>query len=289
MWGLTFSDVMAILGAVASLVVLEGLFSGDNALVLAVMVRHLPKESRKRALRYGMWGAFGFRLIAVLLADYMLQFWWLKVLGGLYLLQIALRHFLVHVEEHESSVKTRFGSGFWGTVVSVEFADLAFSIDSILAAMAVARGLPASLQNNHSLTIGIVWLGGVLGIVMMRYVAGVFIYLLERFKGLAGGAYWLVAWIGLKLIGGGFHDAFIDPLQSNIGWRGRLPLWLTRFPWEMNDWIFWAGMLLIVVISLLIPSNGKDRGESSALAEIDEPTSPNGTVSAQRSDTSHLT
>ena len=72
------ADLMLVAGTVLTLVILEGLLSGDNALVLAVMVRHLPREQQKRALRYGIWGAFGFRAIAVLLSSVLLKFWLFK-------------------------------------------------------------------------------------------------------------------------------------------------------------------------------------------------------------------
>ena len=61
MWDIQLADILLVTGTVLTLVILEGLLSGDNALVLAVMVRHLPREQQKRALRYGIWGAFGFQ------------------------------------------------------------------------------------------------------------------------------------------------------------------------------------------------------------------------------------
>lgn len=305
-WGLTPADLFSITIALFWLIVLEGLLSGDNALVLAVMVRHLPKEQRSRALRYGIWGAFLFRLIAVLCASYLLRYWQLKVIGGLYLLFLALRHMfdgrahehasdatgqelLAAMEEaiplgeestatataattqvaHNPPRRLRLGEGFWGTVVSVELADIAFSIDSILAAVAMARGLPQKFQDHRILTLGIIYFGGIIGIVMMRLVAGAFIYLLDRFKGLAAGAYWLVAWIGLKLVGGGLHDAFLQKEFWNSGWRASLPDAVKAFPhWEMPDWFFWTGMALIVVVSMLY-RHGPTPPESAP-----EPTAP---------------
>jgi YkoY family integral membrane protein len=228
--GITVADLPLILGTVLTLVFLEGLLSADNALVLAVMVRHLPKDQQKRALRYGIWGAFVFRLIAILLASKLLDYWHFKVVGGLYLLYLAVAHFLSSVHEEGSTKSTRFGSGFWGTVVSVELADIAFSIDSILAALAMAESLERLGENWK---LGTVYLGGILGIITMRFVAGYFIILLDRFSGLAAGAYILVAWIGLKLIGSGLHD-----------YRHDLPL-------EMPEWFFWGGMLLILAASLI--------------------------------------
>src|SRR4051812_26943178 len=114
MWGIDAADFAVLLGTVATLVVLEGLLSADNALVLAVMVRHLPKESQKRALRYGIIGAFAFRLIAVVFASALLHYWWIKVVGGLYLLYLALAHLFASHEEGVSEHRSKFGNGFWG-------------------------------------------------------------------------------------------------------------------------------------------------------------------------------
>lgn len=218
-----------ILVTVLWLVFLEGLLSADNALVLAMMVRHLPKPLQKRALRYGIWGAWVFRAIAIFFATYLLKFWFLKVVGGLYLLYLAVAHFLSDRHD-EAGGASRMSRGFWGTVISVEIADIAFSIDSILAAVALADGLPDDVGHNERYFI--VLTGGVLGILTMRFVAGYFIILLDKFRGLETGAYGLVAWIGLKLVVGGLHQPRISP-------------------YEMNDWIFWLGMLAIVAFSFI--------------------------------------
>jgi YkoY family integral membrane protein len=226
---LALGDFPLVVMTVLWLVFLEGLLSADNALVLAMMVRHLPKHEQKRALRYGIWGAFAFRLVAVLLAKVLLDFWLPKVAGGLYLLYLAVAHFLSRTGDGGKPGTKRLGSGFWATVASVELADIAFSLDSILAAVALAEGLPPRFGANSRLAIVIT--GGVLGIITMRFVAGYFILLLERFRGLEPGAYGLVAWIGLKLLSGGLHTAgFV--------------------PFEMNEWFFWGGMAVIALGAL---------------------------------------
>ena len=229
MGGIDLGTVWLILMAVLWLVFLEGLLSADNALVMAMMVRQLPRAEQKRVLRYGMYGAFAFRLVAVALANLLLQVWPLKALGGLYLLYLAGSHFLGETQEDEYSRPSRLlGGGFWGSVVSVELADIAFSIDSILAAVAVGGKLPIGPTGRYWVVV----VGGMLGILTMRYVAGYFIILLEKFRGMEPGAYGLVAWIGLNLVTGGLHDGE----------------WI-RF--EMNQWVFWIGMLAIVVMGLL--------------------------------------
>lgn len=240
--------LMVIL-TVVWLVFLEGLLSADNALVLAMMVRHLPRDEQKRALRYGIWGAFAFRFVAVLLAKVLLDFWYLKVLGGLYLLYLALSHVFSRGDEHSEAGARRFGAGFWGTVVSVEIADIAFSIDSILAAVAMAEDLPPSIGENGKFAIVIT--GGILGIITMRFVAGYFILLLERFKGLEAGAYGLVAWIGLKLVMNGLYDA----------------KWIA---YKMNEWVFWVGMLAIVAASFFSSPRQRPPATPEEKAAIEE-------------------
>ena len=100
MWGLTVAELGLVGGTILTLVFLEGLLSADNALVLAVMVRHLPREQQKRALRYGIFGAFGFRLIAVLFASTLLEYWIFKVVGGCYLLYLAVSNLTTPQGEH---------------------------------------------------------------------------------------------------------------------------------------------------------------------------------------------
>jgi YkoY family integral membrane protein len=246
------------------LVFLEGLLSADNALVLAVMVRHLPRAEQKRALRYGIWGAFIFRLIAVVLSTKLIEYWQFKFVGGIYLIYLAIAHFVEvysqRIREDNPSldegvtrpppVSKQFGRGFWGTVISVEIADIAFSIDSILAAVAMATDLPPRFGDNWKLAV--VYIGGILGILTMRFVAGYFILLLDRFRGLANGAYFLVAWIGIKLMTGGLADYEV-------------------IPHEMPAKLFWSVMLLIAVASLIIkPREPGKKNDSEASRSQDK-------------------
>src|SRR6185436_15342215 len=74
------------------LIVLEGVLSIDNALVLGLLAKRLPKKLQNRALTYGLVGAFVFRVIAIGLASYLLQWRFVKLLGGGYLIYVAVRH-----------------------------------------------------------------------------------------------------------------------------------------------------------------------------------------------------
>jgi YkoY family integral membrane protein len=205
-------DIVVIL----SLVLLEGILSADNAIVLAVIAHSLPKGQQKKALRYGIFGAFGFRALAVLLAIHLIESPWLKLLGGLYLLYLPTKYFLGKKEKRtEEKAEVRearrlFGlSVFWSTVVAIELTDIVFSVDSILAAVGLSQ------------KIWVVITGGVLGIIAMRFVAGAFLRLIELRPGLTEGAYIIVGWIGVKLIAEFLHQiqvvGFSIPLEVTYG------------------------------------------------------------------------
>lgn len=181
-------------GYIGTLVVLEGLLSADNALILAVMVRPLPKEQQKKALTYGMFGAYFFRFIFIGLGMMLIKFWWLKLLGGAYLAWIVIKHFWIGEKEGEddgakkdSWLKKVFGL-FWATVISVELMDIAFSVDSIMAAFAVSD------------KIWILLFGGMIGILMMRTVAKGFLVLIEKVPELENTAFILIAIIAVKML-----------------------------------------------------------------------------------------
>jgi YkoY family integral membrane protein len=174
------------IAVIGTLVVLEGLLSADNALVLAVLVQHLPKGQRQKALLYGIVGAFFFRFVGLSLAFWIIHFWYLRALGGGYLLYLSVKHFAWHASKAKKG-KERTGPGFWKTVLTVELTDIAFAMDSILVGVGLSRKL------------WVVYTGGVLGIIAMRFAAGAFLRVLDRFPGLEHTAYALVGWISVKL------------------------------------------------------------------------------------------
>ncbi|MEO8481913.1 MAG: hypothetical protein ABI634_06860 [Acidobacteriota bacterium] len=186
------------------LVVLEGLLSADNALVMAIMVLGLPSEAHQKALRYGLIGGFAFRVLATLLAAYLISVAWIKLLGGLYLAYLTWSHFRGSGESRHEPPKAKpaFGlSAFWATVARVELVNLAFSIDSILVAVAMSRKLAVVLA------------GGVLGIIAMRLVVGQLLQLIRRYPALVDGAFVIIGWVALKLVTEYLHEIHL------IGWE----------------------------------------------------------------------
>ena len=194
------------------LVALEGLLSADNALVMAIMVLGLPRSEHKQALRYGLLGGFAFRFLATLLAVYLIRLSWVKLLGGLYLLYLTYSHFFGHEEGVDRRQPPRATgmlglTPFWATVVRVELINLAFSIDSILVAVAMSPKL------------WVVVTGGILGIVAMRLVVGQLLVLVQRYPALVDGAFIIIAWVGFKLGVEYLHDAHYISLE--------IPRWLS--------------------------------------------------------------
>lgn len=199
-----------------NLVLSEGLLSFDNALVLAILVSHLPRDRHYRlgpiemsiqqwALTAGIFGAYFFRVIAIALGTYLIQFWFLQLIGGGYLLWLAYEHFFAG-EEDECEIRA-YGKGFWATVLKVELMDIAFSIDSILAALGISK------------KVWVILTGGMLGILCMRLVAGVFVRMIERFPLFKHTGYALVALIGYRLVAE-VHWAHFQGLFAYVGEPG---------------------------------------------------------------------
>ena len=184
-----FADLITI----GLLVVLEGLLSADNALVLAILVLGLPKKDQRKALRYGILGAFFFRILAILLAVHLIQVAFVKLVGAGYLLWLSYSHFFGRGEgEDRRTIKPATGwlglSPFWATVAKVELTDIVFAVDSILVAVAMSP------------KTWVIITGGILGIVAMRLVIGQLLRIVRRYPALVDGAFIIIAWVAVKLL-----------------------------------------------------------------------------------------
>jgi YkoY family integral membrane protein len=184
-----FADFITI----ALLVVLEGLLSADNALVLAILVLGLPKKDQRKALRYGILGAFFFRIVAILLAVHLIQVAFVKLVGAAYLLWLSYSHFFGRGEgEDRRAIKPATGwmglTPFWATVAKVELTDIVFAVDSILVAVAMSP------------KTWVIITGGILGIIAMRLVIGQLLRVVRRYPALVDAAFIIIAWVAIKLL-----------------------------------------------------------------------------------------
>ncbi|PKG22941.1 TerC family protein [Niallia nealsonii] len=238
MWAEVLTDPVSW-GLIGTLIILEGLLSADNALVLAIMVKHLPPDKQKKALTYGLFGAYFFRFIFIGIGVYLIKFMWIKVLGAAYLAWIVIKHFWKGEEDEEATgVKKKgllvrtFGI-FWATVISVELMDLAFSVDSILASFAVSE------------EVWILLLGGMIGILMMRTVAKLFLVLIEKVPELETTAYVLIGIIALKMFA-------------------------SVFGYELNHYVFFAILIITFIITFILHFINKNKKFSEEIASTKE-------------------
>jgi YkoY family integral membrane protein len=193
------TDFPKFLPVIGMLILIESLLSVDNAAVLATMVMDLPEKERAKALKYGIIGAYFFRGLCLVLAGFLVSIWWLKPIGGLYLLYLVWDWWKgKQTETKEDDLldkKTNwlyritvgsFGN-FWATVALVELMDLAFSIDNVFAAVAYTPNIIA------------IWIGVFIGILAMRFVAQGFVKLMEKYSFLESCAFIVIGILGIKL------------------------------------------------------------------------------------------
>ena len=205
---------IAVITIIVQLIFLESILSIDNAAVLGAMAAALPADEavpwpswlswmsqsmdrllgmqREAALKVGLLGAYVGRTLMLFVATFINENPWLRILGAAYLIYLAVEHIAhldkeEHAEEHGLLQKVQ-NNAFWPTVVAIELADLAFSLDNVVAAVALSNAF------------WVVVVGVALGILTMRFAAGIFTRLVAWEPALQTGAYLLVLAIGIELI-----------------------------------------------------------------------------------------
>jgi YkoY family integral membrane protein len=202
---------------ILNLILLEIVLSIDNAAVLSTMVNDLPKEDQKKALTYGILGAYLFRGLALLFASFLINLGWLKLVGGLYLIYLAINSFRKSEDgKSHSQFKIPFLSKFWSTVLMIELMDIVFSIDNIFSAVAFT---------NNFLTI---CFGVFVGILAIRFATVKLISLLNSVPNLEKIAFGVIGLLGVKLSLSVF------------------------FPQLTNEWVD-AGFSLITLLAFAFP------------------------------------
>ena len=203
----------AVFLIVLQLIFLEGILSIDNAAVLGAMVSRLPDDEpipwpaslqrfgrrvnrlfgkqRLAALRVGLLGAYVGRGAMLFITSFLIENPWIRFIGAAYLIRLGLNELgdtSPGVDTEEEKQENLQKASFWSVVLTVELMDLVFSIDNVIAAVALSK------------EIWVVMLGVAIGILTMRFAAGIFSYAVEREPILKPAAYILVLNIGLQLI-----------------------------------------------------------------------------------------
>lgn len=225
---------------VLNLIIIESLLAVDNAAVLASMVMDLPKEQRGKALRYGIIGAYVFRGICLLFASMLIKIWWLKPLGGLYLIWLFYDWYkkkqtptteddLIDRDSNWFYKHTlKYIGPFWASVIAIEIMDLTFSIDNVFAAVAFSDN------------IVLIWIGVFIGILAMRFVAQYFVTLMEKYPFLETSAFVIILVLGVKLCMAVFEHFIPEHTISKF------------LSSHAADWSFSVITLLIFFVPILI-------------------------------------
>jgi YkoY family integral membrane protein len=170
------------------LVGLEAVLSADNAIALASIAQGLKDEKQQNyALNIGLLMAYILRITLIVTATWVIKYWQFSLLGGLYLLWLTFQYFVNNEDDNEHNSKLNF-SGLWQAIPMIAFTDLAFSLDSVTTAIAVAD------------EIWLIIAGGTIGVIALRFLAQLFIGWIEEFTHLQDAGFITVGLVGLRLI-----------------------------------------------------------------------------------------
>ncbi len=282
------SSIAGIVSIVIQLIFLEGILSIDNAAVLGAMVSVLPNDKpvpypkplrflqhftnrvlgmqQMAALKVGLLGAYLGRGTMLIVAAWVINNPFLKIVGAAYLIKLAFEHLSVADEpgEKESIDRQRKAADtFWLVVLNLELADLAFSLDNVVAAVALSSQL------------WVVMLGVALGIITMRFAAGIFTWLIKKEPILETAAYIVVLNIGVELLLVEFFHMHFESWQKFIISAATLILcivyarvkflhilapvfhWLGEGMGNLNEVVNWALKPAVLLVKLTASLVGK--------------------------------
>lgn len=205
------------IGILLALVALETVLSADNAVALAALVQSLESSKQQRqALNWGLSVAFILRIGLLLTATWVIRFWQVELAGALYLIWLAGKHFWQRID-HEAVVQETDSlpcfNSWWRTIALIACTDLAFSLDSVTAAIALSS------------KTWLVLTGCMIGIITLRYLAGLFIQLLEEFAYLQDAAYLTVLGVGMRLFCKALLPEYVPPEWMILILMAGLFLW----------------------------------------------------------------
>ena len=181
------------------LVALEAVLSADNAIALAAIARGLEgSKLQRRALNLGLIVAYILRITLILTATWVVQFWQFEVMGAAYLLWLVFQYFTSSEDEEHHHHGPMFTS-LWQAIPVIAVTDMAFSLDSVTTAIAISDQT---------------WLiitGGTIGVITLRFMAGLFIQWLQEYEHLEDAGYITVGFVGVRLLVRAINPELVPP------------------------------------------------------------------------------
>jgi YkoY family integral membrane protein len=187
------------------LVALEAVLSADNAIALASISQGLVDEQlRPKALNIGLIFAYVLRMTLIFAATWVAKYWQFQVLGAVYLLWLVFKYFTAGKDEDGAQQRPQYTS-LWQVIPIIAFTDLAFSLDSVATAIAV------------STDTWLVITGATIGIILLRFMADLFIRWLAEYTHLEDAGYIAVGLVGIKLLVRAVYPELEIPESLTIG------------------------------------------------------------------------
>jgi YjbE family integral membrane protein len=177
--------------ALLAIVVIDLVLAGDNAIVIALASRSLPRHLQRQAIVWGAVGAIAVRSAMTLVVVWLLKIPGLLLVGGALLIWIAYRLLLPGNDEREDSDSNKQAVGFWGAIQTIVVADMVMGLDNVLAVAGAAQGSYLLVVLGLLISVPIVVWGST---IMLRWV--------ERYPGIVYFGAGVLAWTAAKMITG---------------------------------------------------------------------------------------
>ena len=181
-----FNDGWVI--AVLQIIAIDIVLGGDNAIIIALACRNLPKHQRRAGILWGTAGAIILRVILVFFATSLMEIWGLRSIGGILLIWIGVK-LLTEVETNDLDGKINQSSNLLTAIRTIIIADFVMSLDNALAITAAAKG-----------NIGLVVFGLLLSVPIIISGSALILRLMERFPIIITAGAGLLGWLGGGLI-----------------------------------------------------------------------------------------
>ncbi len=234
---MTFEEIQQGLWVIAGLVIIEGLLSVDNVLGIAALANELPENQQKKAIRIGLAGAYIFRILALLVASWLISNTWVRWLGAGYLVWLMCSHLTRHgIPDEEGKVKP-IRATMAGILMQIGLMDLSLSIDNVIAAVGLAPKDPVT-------RLPVMWpiyVGVGIAILALQAIAPHAVKLLKKYPILEPTAFVLIGYVGGILI---YEEAYHVITGNTL---------------HIPPWGKFSGILLIMWIALLYSADGAVR------------------------------
>jgi YkoY family integral membrane protein len=236
---MTTQELLSGLWVIAGLVIIEGLLSVDNVLGIAALANELPPHQQRKAIRLGLAGAYLFRVLALLVASWLISNTWVRWLGAGYLVWLMCSHLTRHgLPDEEGRVKP-IRATFAGVLLQIGLMDLSLSIDNVIAAV----GLAPKVMEDGVLKplMWPIYTGVAIAILALQAIAPHAVRLLKKYPILEPTAFILIGYVGGILV---FEEAYHL---------------ITDQPIHIPPYGKFAGILLIIWVALLYSADGSVR------------------------------